>query len=438
MSKFTGQALTAVFGRGLTRAAQFVTFIVLARFLSPSEFGWYGILTTAIALGALLGGLGLRQSFAYWIGQQRITTGEGVATSLVIFPILAIPTVLLVTFFLVDASPISPGMLFWTVGLATASALFISLLQGSALGRGEIASFTLGENFPRTTLMIGILALAAVGQVSLASAVVAQAIGFAITVPLMIWLAARGARDWRVRLSVLPPMLGYGAIFAVNLFLLMLAGRISMFFIEATQGAAAAGQFFAAVRINEILLEVATALGMVLFSNAAQQKPGGDTLSRNIRISCWMFWMFVFVGALVVPLAPTIVVLLAGESYVSAAPALQILALGLPAAAAAKLIYPTLAGSGRPYFGTPVILVSLALNTGIAMALTPTLGVVGGATAVVAGQYILFVGYIITCRIRFGLRVRDFFIPRKSDARQIVAAGSAITRRVGRFFRRPT
>lgn len=428
-----GQILTVVSGKVLTRGAQLVTFVVLARFLSPEEFGWYGIITTSLALATILGGLGLRQSLAFWIGQQRMTAGEAGATALVIWPLLA-GAASLVLMLTIGGSVVADNTAVRiALVVSISAALIIDLLQGVNLGQGRIREFASVENLPKTLLMLGVLALAALGVASLDNVLWAHAGGLLLAVPVLGWLALRRAGRMRIRFRAIIPMVGYGVIFALNLFFLMLGARISMFIIEANFGSAAAGRFFAASRVSEILLEVATAAGMVLFANAARVDRSSPTISRNLRASCGMFWLFL-VGAIAVVLAaPALVSVLAGDQYVSAGPALQVLALGLAPAAAAKLIYPTLAGSGRPYFGTPIILVSLLTNFALALLLVPEYSLVGGAIAMVVGQYVLFAGYVLLASRTFNMPVRDFILLRSDDLR---AVGAGVKSGFGRFIAR--
>ncbi|WP_460359571.1 lipopolysaccharide biosynthesis protein, partial [Mycobacterium sp. ZZG] len=184
-------------------------------------------------------------------------------------------------------------------------------------------------------------------------------------------------------------------------------------------GPAPAGQFFAAIRLNEMILEAATVAGVVLFSNAARQDKGASILARNARISCWMFWLFMGIAVLVVLGAPYFVNALVGEEYAAAAPALQIMALCMAPTAASKIIYQTLSGSGNAKFGTPVIIASLAINFALALILVPSLGVMGGAVALVIGRYGLFAGYVASCRLRYGISFRDMLVPRKRDAQRV-------------------
>lgn len=420
MSGLAGQAFTILFARGFTRVAQLLAFLILARFLTPAEFGWYGIVTTAVSLAALLGSLGLRQSVAYRIGRKEMTVGEGTATVLAVWPVLVAVSAGVVIWLYAGTVPsISSIEAGAAIALGVAGAMLVMLVQGIFLGRGEVRRFSSTETLPRVMLAVFAALLALFGMVTLANALWAFALGFAATIPLALWLALNDSGPLRPRLGALPGMLGYGLAFAFNLFLITLCSRLSMFVIEQVHGAAAAGQFFAAVRVNEIFLEAATAFGLVLFSDSARATdvtiPG-----RNARIACWMFWGFSLVALGIAVVAPVLLRLFIGADYADAGLALQLLAISLGPAAATKVIYPTIAGQGRPLFGTPAIIVSLAANLGLAIALVPMLGIAGGALALVAGQYLLYLGYALSCRRLFHIPLRDFILPRGQDVQMIV------------------
>lgn len=416
-------AFTVLFGRSVIRIAQFVAFVLLARLLSPADFGWFGIVTTAITLAATIGSLGLRQSVAYEIGQRRITPGEAIGTVFVVMTPLVLASAAAVYALYGRALPgISARQAALIIVVGVAGTMILMLVQGNFLGRGEINSFSMSESAPRVALMLIVVAVAVAGagSIGLRSALWAHVVSYAVCLPLVVWLAVRGVGRLGVRLDRLPTMLRYGLIFAVNLLFITLCSRLPMFVIEHFGSSAAAGEFFAAIRVNEIFMEVATAFGMVLFANAARQEQGVSVLNRNMRIACWMLWLFAAIAAVVALCAPLVIAVILGSDYAAAGPILQILALGLGPAAACKVIYPTLAGSGRPAFGSPVIIAALLTIAVMSVVLVPGFGTFGGAFALVAGQYVLFIGYVVTCRLRFGISLRDFVIPRREDMALIV------------------
>ncbi|MFW0149681.1 lipopolysaccharide biosynthesis protein [Mycobacterium sp. smrl_JER01] len=425
------QAFTVLFGRSIFRLAQFVAFLIFARILSPEEFGWFGIITTAMLLAATLGSLGLRQSIAYEIGQRRLSPSEALGTALLVWPVLTLLSASVVFFIYGRDLPNHTtaqalGIIFVGVG----GAILLMMLQGKFLGSGAISAFSLSESMPRVALMLSSIGLLLLGAVTLQNALWAHVLGYAVTLPVAFWLASRGIGRMALQVRKLVGMLRYGVIFAVNLLLITLCTRVSMFIIEHLSGAAAAGEFFAAVRVHEIFLEIATALGMVLFSNAARREEGTSVIGRSARIACWMFWAFMGLAGFIALAAPLVLTSLIGVKYAAAGPILQILALSLAPAAACKIIYPTLAGSGRPAFGTPIIIACLLANVGLTVVLVPDFGAIGGAVALVVGQYILFAGYILICRYRMDVPVAYFLIPRLADARRIARSS------VRRFRRR--
>lgn len=406
-------------GRGVVRISQFVTFLVLARLLSPAEFGWFGIVTTAITIAGLLGSLGLRQSFGYEIGQKHRTANEAAGTALALWIPLSIASAVAVYFLYGRQLPdISRAQAAWIIFVGVAASLLVMLMQGINLGRGDIRAFALSESVPRVALMFLSIALALFGSVTLQSSLWAFGGGFVVAAPLVLWLALNGTGRLRASFRRLGRTLRYGIIFAFNLLIITVCARLSMFVIEHYSGAAAAGEFFAAVRVNEIFLEAATTVGMVLFSSAARNDTSSTVVNRSARIACWMFWLFMALGGLVMLVAPLALRLLAGSNYSAAGSALQILALSLAPTAACKIIYPTISGSGDPHFGTPVILASLIFNGIVAFALVPSMGIQGGAIALVCGQYLLFVGYILLCHRRYHIPVRLMLLPRWQDTKQ--------------------
>ncbi|MEZ5863460.1 MAG: oligosaccharide flippase family protein [Geminicoccaceae bacterium] len=57
------------------RAANFVVFLILARSLTPAEFGAYGYVVASVLMLSVIADLGLRQATAAAIGEGRDETG---------------------------------------------------------------------------------------------------------------------------------------------------------------------------------------------------------------------------------------------------------------------------------------------------------------------------------------------------------------------------
>jgi O-antigen/teichoic acid export membrane protein len=430
MPELLKQAFTIIFARGFIRMAQLISFVLLARFLTPAEFGYFGIVASAIPLAAMLGSLGLRQSFAYEIGQKRLSSGDAVATMLVVWPVLAAISTVAVYYMVGSAvDEIATANLIAMIAMGVAGAMLIKMAQGVFLGTGDIARFSLTETFPRVLLTIAVALLALLQMVEIEASLWAFSASFAIVIPVALFFALRGAAGFTPRLSGLPRMVGYGAAFAVNLSLVALNLRVGVFLLGHMAGAEDAGYFFAATRINEIFLEVATAFGLVIFSRMLQSEGGGARLQQNVRISCWMLWSFFLGGWVVTLLAPWLLTIIVGPGYESSIPLLQIMALALGPSAAVKIIYPALAGQGKPLFGTVAVLSSVVLNAVLAYILIEPLGATGAAIGFVAAQYLVLAIYIVMLKYRFGIAVSDFLLPRRQDAAQLAGVLVKFARR---------
>ncbi|MCE9649113.1 MAG: oligosaccharide flippase family protein [Parvibaculum sp.] len=417
------QAFTVIFARGFIRLAQLIVFLLLARFLTPAEFGVFGVISTSIPLAAILGSLGLRQSLAYFIGRKELTVGEAIATMLAVWPPLAATSGAVVWFFygrsLQGFSESSAAVM---ICLGVAGSMFIMLAQGMFLGRGEVRLFSLTETMPRVLLAVFSVALVLAGLVTLVNSLWIFVASFLIAVPVALYFSARNVGGFTPKFEKLPRMFAYGLAFAINLFMVTLNFRMGMFILEHVAGPAAAGQYYAAARINEIFLEAATAFGLVLFSRSVRSESHEELLTQNARIACWMFWTFMLGGFAVIALAPLFLHVLAGQQYADAAGVLQIMALGLGPAAAAKIIYSTIAGKGQPLFGSAAIGAGLAVNGGLGWLLIGHIGPLGGAISLVAAQYTVFIMYIIVCRARFDVPIGAFLIPARSDIRSVRSA----------------
>ncbi|WP_062466017.1 lipopolysaccharide biosynthesis protein [Demequina maris] len=411
--------LVAVAGRIVVRGAQFVAFAVLARLLTTAEMGYFGIVTTAVALGASFGSLGYRQSLGYWVGQKRLTLGQANGTLAVLaLPLTVIATGIVVLILQGDVPGTDDAALIAVVAVGVLGTLLLTLLQGVQLGRGDINGYSISDATPRIVLMIAVVAAWLIfGGLTLNQSLWFYAVSFLVAVPVAAMYSWRGGGRPAVAWGSLAPMLRYGVIFAVNLSLLLLVGRLAVFVVGHFMGAEAAGQFYAAVRVSEMALEIATALAMVVFSDTVNEVGGSakEISAENLRATRVMFWAFTAVAVATAILAKPLVLIALGRGYEEAVPVLQILVVALGPIAARKVLYSAVAGRGNPFFGTPAIVVGTVASFVIAWLAVPYFGLAGAAWALVAGQLILFVANVATCTLRLGIPVGDMVAIKRDD-----------------------
>jgi len=392
---------TVLASRGLTRVSQVVAFLLLARVLSPAGFGAYAVVTSAVFLAGQIGTLGLRQAAAYRIGQKIMSDGEAVGVMALFWPITAALCAAGVyvmnreSFQTLGAGPAAAAL------IACAAVLLLNLMQGVFLGRGEIKAFALSDSGPRVLQSALAAALWIAGILTLDTALWSFAAGFLLLAPIVLWMAARPASKLDLAVVQAPAMVRHGFLFAVSAFLVMLQGRVGVFFLSGPDGHVAAGQFFAAQRASEIFLELATAAGLVLFSETARGGASREKLESAVKTATGLFVMFLGIGVVAAAIAPWLVLALLGPRYADATDALRILAIGLAPAAAVRVLNSVIAGMGRPYISAGIVLGGIAVNAAACALLAPRYGAAGAAVGLAIGQFAAALGYVAVLNLSF-------------------------------------
>jgi O-antigen/teichoic acid export membrane protein len=397
-----GRAAIVFGSRVGMRAAQVVSFVVLARVLSPSDFGHYGVITSGVLLVGLVGHLGLRPAGAHAIGQRIHSDGTVGATVLLAWPLLtALSCVALWMSGLLIPSQLLTTQL--AIVVATAAILLIALAQGVFLGRGQTGHFAFSDLAPRVAVSVLTVLAWWLSGLTLEVALALFAASFALCAGPVVAMMFRGARDRRPAPSALPMLIRRGLLFAVSVTLVMLQGRIGLFFLASTDAHAAAGQFFAAQRATEMFLEIATAFGLVMFSDATRSADPVRAVSTAVRTATALFVLFLAIGLAAMPAAPWLVHALLGAQYTEAVPLLRILLLGLGFAAATRIMNNVVAGLGHPWMSAGIAALALAANFLMCAWLVPRHGAAGAAIALVTGQTIAASAYFaLTLAVRQG------------------------------------
>jgi O-antigen/teichoic acid export membrane protein len=404
--------------RIVTRAAQAVAFVVLARTLNPTGFGTYSLITTSIFMAGQIGNLGLRQSSALLVGRNELSAREATYLLLLIWPVITALSAIAVLWVNYDLlSALSSSLIFW-ISLAVGASLLLSLLQGVFLGLGDIKYFTMADAFPRVLLAITAVLLATMNFATLETTLIAFAFSFAMFVPAALRRSWGNITRVNTKLWPLATMVKAGILFAVSAFCVTLNSRVGLYLIERYASAAISGTFFAAVRFTEIFLEFATIVGLVLFSSVVRAKDGEDALKSAYGASVNLFWLFACICVLVELGTGPLIHLLLGSAYAGAVPFVHILALSLAPAAATKSLNGAMLGTGRPYITTLVVAVGLVLNLVISW-----LGLLQGnlmsvAYGAVISQWATLVLYLLV--LRFNFKHHLYFLPPAGTFQQLL------------------
>ncbi|WP_084507045.1 oligosaccharide flippase family protein [Geminicoccus roseus] len=387
-------ALTIFLAKTATRFLQLFTFVILARILSPHGFGDYGVIISAVFLGGLVGNLGIRQSTARLIAREDYAAGPLVSASLLAWPALSVATCVAIFWLLDETIGRLSSLGQVAVIIAVTSFMHLTIIQGALLGQSNIRDFSIAESGPRFAHLVFVLPFLLVQDLTLDLALMIFGVGFLVFIPYVTIMAYRNQADFFPAISQLPRLVGSGFVFAASLFLVMLQGRIGLFFLQGAEGATQAGLYFAAQRVSEIFLDTATAVALVLFAEAARSKDAGAASAIGIRMSSLFLIVFSILGAAVYFLAPLVVEVVLGAPFAGAVEPLQIVSLGLGPVAACRVLTGVMTGIGKPNASSAIALVGLVINFGVCAVAIPLWQSNGAAMGFVAGQLACYLIYL--------------------------------------------
>jgi O-antigen/teichoic acid export membrane protein len=352
--------LSVISTRLLLKGINFLSLYMLLRYLSPEQLGEYGLFISTLVLATTIGNLGLRNSVARDIGNKGSLELNTKALA-VAYPLLMFASTFVMLLTLYSSGFVLEFTLkFFAIIIAVVCHLIIILRQGICLGTGEIKLFNLLEVIPRLVLLIIIfIVVKGLDDIYQEVAIYGLTLGYIVS-------AAYALMKTKLTLSIVANdqaryLFKTGFAFCLALSLILLNTRVPLYVTNLLQDTAEAGQVFAALRINDIFLELATAAGLVLFSHAARSNSDID-LAKMLKAIAGVFIATVFISIGTSFFATDIIMLVSGDKYKTAAVYLSIATLGLPFAAFNKMAYGVISGKGKPMLGVYVYSLVVPIN----------------------------------------------------------------------------
>ncbi len=427
-------SLWVLLTRLVMRAANFAVFVLLARNLSVGEFGFYGyVISTALVL-AIAFDLGLRQSGAWVIGQEPATDAAVTTHVMGLWVWLAAAGVLACWLMLRAGGYVAGyGDLALVAALNVAPMLCLRMGQGVFLGRGALGHLNRSELISRAVVLTGTVGLWATSRLDLAAA---------IWVLLAAHLAAALYLLWQVRGAISPAtlfqpalvgrMLRYGGELWIAVLLLILLGRIGFWIVSWQLGEDALGLYFGSQRLGEILVEVATAVGIVIFSYGVRATDIKASALDAIRIARLVTALMAAVALVALLLARPLLALVLGADYAAEPTAFRFVMLGALANSFTTMLYPCLSAQGLARWGIAAFALGSLVAAVAFSLLTSAFALAGAGLAYALAQAAAVAVIVVAYRRRFGFTVAEILLPQREDAqalRAIVRAGLARLRR---------
>lgn len=408
--------------RLVMRAANFAVFVLLARSLDVGAFGFYGyVISTALILSVAFD-LGLRQSGAWAIGREPEAEPTVATHLMALWVVLAALGVLACWLMLQAGGYVAGygGALALVAALNVAPMLLLRTGQGMFLGRGELGLLNRSELIARAVVLAGTLGLWALGRLDLRAAVwTLLAAHGAAALYLLAQVAPRLAPGTLFRPALVTRLLRHGGEFWAATLLLLLLGRIGFWVVSWRLGDEALGLYFGAQRLGEILVEVATAVGIVVFSHGVRAADVRASALDAVRIARLITAAMALVAAAAALGARPLLGLALGPDYAAEPTAFRLVMLGALASSYTTMLYPCLSAQGLARFGIAAFAAG-SLVAALAFALlTPPFGLAGAGLAYALAQLTAVLVIVHAYRSRFGFPAAAVLLPQAEDARAL-------------------
>lgn len=358
--------------------------ILVARALGPGGKGVFAAAITVAGIGVQVGSLGLPSANTYFASRARPLLTTLYSNSLVFGTLLG----LLVSLAL--------GTLHWVGGLLSdfGDTVFVlalllipvgigRLLQQSLLaGVQDFTTVNLVEIGAQATTLVVFLILWASG-VTEPVGYVAGSLALAAAAWVTLTMAARryAFGNQGPSLRLLLEQIPYGLkAYLVTLFGYLLL-RSDIILVQSISGDIETGLYSVAVSLADLLYVIPAAVGMVLFPQLAELTDPDERSRLTRTVVLHTSWVLALLVGLALLAAQPAIVLLFGSDFSSAYPMFLILGPAIFLYGLNTLLSIHLAARGFPPFAVVVWGSAFALNLALNLALIPSAGAEGAATA---------------------------------------------------------
>ncbi len=374
----------------LTQLLGLVGGVVMARLLSPAEFGLYAIITVVVSVFSVFGDLGLtalfiqrKETFTEEDLQRSFTAQVGFATLVVAVVWVAAPWVLA---FYAEV----PAQAVWWVRVFALS-LYLNAFRAVTsvqlerrLEYGPVVRTEVAENgvYHLTTVL---LAWSGAGVWSFVLGSLARAVVGAIG----MYRAAPWPVRLRGRVAELKALLRSSFRFQVYGPLNAIANWVIPTAVGVLVGPAGVGYLGLATANAKRPLLVVEAVMRVTLPHFARLQASPEALrERILAYLCGLGWLCALWTVMMGAVGPDFIELLYSARWLPAVPVLLLVAAALPLDVVSWTMGQAFTAAGRPWVPVRVVTVRSLLTVGLAVALVPWLGLLGAPLAYVLADLV--------------------------------------------------
>lgn len=417
--------VAAILGMTLViQAIGLFTGAATARLLGPSGRGLLAAITVWPSAIANLGDLGGPLAYQYRAASAPQDRPALVRNLVRIIPLQAAILIAVAIPVMALALRDYPG------ALETAVVFVLLFMPLNLAGRYAVAIHQGSQNFKAfnrvrlalaLSYAVGIAALLLMGVDSVGPVVAVTIVSNVICVAIAsAGLPLAQARESRFDGPLVKRIFSFGAKAHIGHLTPIDTLQIDVAIVVVMLGAEQAGLYVVAVSAANVIRSQGTGIGLVALSSvAAIEGPGQSRAIGAFFRSAGL--LIVATAALIIAAAGVLVPLIYGHAFDGAVTIVQILAVGMVAAALRQVLGDCLRGAGRPTIGSVAEVVSWLVAVPALIVLVPAYDADGAAIAV-SVSYFAALAVLVAATGRSGVSPGDLLIPRVSDLRQLRAA----------------
>jgi len=384
-------------GQVLIKILAFVFNVYVVRRLGDVHFGRYSAVLAYVAIFGGLTDLGMSPFSVREMARQKERIRWMVPNVMALRGLLSLPVIagIILSARLLDKTPdMMLGVFVASCGLLVYA--FQGPLDSVMVARERLDFSSLFKLSHQVVFMVlgTILLLVGAGYVGLLLA----SLGGTLAMGLASGYVVR--QIWRLRFEFPDPrrwwpLLRASSPFGIFMVLNVLTRQFNTVFMSAVLTDAAVGWYNVPYHLILMMLLLAQSLAVSMYPTLIREYDSGrrsirDTVRRALRYLLLLSLPMAVGGTL---LAKRIIILLYGQEFAPAIPAMRILVWALPSMFLAEILGRTVAVMHREKKAVKFVVARVLLNIALSVALIPRFGIVGGAVAaVVTGliQIVLF------------------------------------------------
>ncbi len=397
--------------RGASRVLQLVRTVVLAKLLSPADFGLMGIAIITLSLVDTFSRTGFHQALVQ--KKEDVTSYYNTAWTVEIARSGLLGAAL---FF---GAPFVASF-FDTPDVVAIIRVLAASVAIAGLTNVAIAEFDRELDF-RKIFQLEVVERGAdvVAAITFAfvlgnvwALVIGSAVGKVARVAGSFWLARRPLRLELDRVKA-AEMYKYGRWIFGSIILWFLTSELDDILVGRMMGETDLGLYRMAYVISQSMLtEVAMAINLVVFPAFARIQEEREKLTQSLRSAIHLIGFISFPAAvLFVMVGADLTRILLGPQWLPMVPALQVLAVAGAARAVSSVATIMFEGSGSPGITTRLELIRLALMASLLYPLIAEYGLVGAAIATIASSIVVDVITLIRAARYLETARREMFEP---------------------------